>query len=46
MSVDHEIGAMASGNEKHSAINRVMLAMTLLCPGSLKRTKDDPLISL
>jgi hypothetical protein len=34
------------GVEEHSSINRVMLAMCLLCPGALGRQSNDPMISL
>mmetsp|Transcript_19040 Transcript_19040/g.38480 ORF Transcript_19040/g.38480 Transcript_19040/m.38480 type:complete len:416 (-) Transcript_19040:146-1393(-) len=43
----YERRAQASGCEEHSSINRVMLAMSLLCPGSvLDRRPEDPLIRL
>lgn len=32
--------------EHHSSINRVMLAMCLLCPGALRKTRDDPVVRL
>jgi hypothetical protein len=35
-----------AGNEEHSTINRVMLAMCLLSPGVLGRRDTDPLIQL
>lgn len=33
-------------HEDHAAINRVMLAVALLGPGTLRRTEDDPLVQL
>jgi len=46
LSLDHEAKAMKRGHEEHSTINRVMLAMVLLCPGRLKRLPGDPIIDL
>lgn len=41
----YEQRAQATGYEEHSSINRVMLAMSLLCPGSvLDRQPMDPLV--
>lgn len=45
MSIEYEANAAARGNEEHSSINRVMLAMTLLCPGILERRPGDPLVT-
>jgi hypothetical protein len=45
LSVEHE-QKMAGRYEEHSSINRVMLAMCLLCPGALARRDEDPLLSL
>ena len=45
--LEYEKHAEARGYEEHSSINRVMLAMSLLCPGSaLDRQLGDPLIKL
>jgi hypothetical protein len=33
-------------HEDHAAINRVMLAVALLGPGTLRRTEDDPMVQL
>lgn len=46
LSLAHEEKAAKSGNEEHSSINRVMLAMCLLCPGALGRQPNDPTISI
>jgi hypothetical protein len=46
LSLQHEAQAQARGYEEHSSINRVMLAMSLLCPGALGRRPNDPLIRL
>ena len=46
MSLDYEARAEKRGIEEHSSINRVMLAMCLLCPGVLARRPMDPLITL
>jgi hypothetical protein len=47
MSLEYENNAMErDGNEEHSSINRVMLAMCLLCPGVLGKRAGDPTISL
>jgi hypothetical protein len=46
-SKSREIEAMSRGTkEEHSSINRVMLAMCMLCPGALGRRSGDPLITL
>ena len=44
MSLAHE--RKVHGAEEHSTINRVMLAMCLLCPGALGRQPQDPFIDL
>jgi hypothetical protein len=46
LSLQHEQEAMRQGDEEHSSINRVMLAMCLLSPGSLGRRPTDPLLRL
>ena len=46
MSLRHEENIMERGGEEHSSINRVMLAMCLLCPGVLAKRADDPTIVL
>jgi hypothetical protein len=38
--------ARVAGHEKHSSINRVMLAMCLLCPGTLGRRTNDPMVKI
>eukprot|EP00957_Ditylum_brightwellii_P084003 6385233-Ditylum_brightwellii.AAC.1 len=38
--------AAAKEREEHSSINRVMLAMCLLCPGALGRRPNDPIIKI
>ena len=49
-SMEHEDRAAAAAargtNEEHSSINRVMLAMCMLCPGALGRRPSDPVISI
>jgi hypothetical protein len=44
LSLKHE--ECVQGYEEHSTINRVMLAMCLLCPGALGRRPNDPLLHL
>ena len=44
LSLKHE--EKVKGHEEHSTINRVMLAMCLLCPGALGRQPNDPLVQL
>lgn len=44
MSLAHE--RKVYGKEAHSGINRVMLAMCLMCPGTLGRQPSDPTIAL
>lgn len=46
LSLQHEARAAASGSEEHSSINRVMLAMCMLCPGALGKQPNDPVISI
>ena len=46
LALEHERKAQAQGDEEHSSINRVMLAMCLLSPGALGRQSNDPLIDL
>lgn len=46
LSLAHEEKAAKSGYEEHLSINRVMLAMCLLCPGALGRQPNDPTISI
>lgn len=47
MALQHENRIIATGGtEAHSSINRVMLAMCLLCPGALGRRSGDPWIKL
>ena len=47
LSLEHEAQAQARGETEHSSINRVMLAMCLLCPGgALTRKFEDPLIRI
>lgn len=46
MSLKYEGEIMERGHEEHSSINRVMLAMCLLCPGALGKRADDPTIIL
>lgn len=46
LSLRHEARAAASGMEEHSSINRVMLAMCLLCPGALGIQPSDPLVTI
>jgi hypothetical protein len=49
VSKSREIEAISLGHsrrEEHSSINRVMLAMCMLCPGALGRRSNDPLIML
>ena len=46
LSLVHEDNAAKRGYEEHSSINRVMLAMCLLCPGALGRQQNDPTISI
>jgi hypothetical protein len=46
LSLKHEGRAAASGVEEHSSINRVMLAMCLLCPGALGRQPNDPVVTI
>jgi hypothetical protein len=38
--------ARVASREDHSSINRVMLAMCLLCPGALGRRKNDPMVKI
>ena len=38
--------ARVAGREEHSSINRVMLAMCLLCPGALGRRTNDPMVKI
>lgn len=44
LSLQHE--ARVAGREEHASINRVMLAMVMLCPGTLGKRPDDPLVSI
>lgn len=46
LSLQHEARAAARGHEEHSTINRVMLAMCLLCPGALGRRPGDPTVTI
>lgn len=46
LALTHEENAAKRGFEEHSSINRVMLAMCLLCPGALGRRPNDPTISI
>lgn len=46
LSLAYEEKAAKKGFEEHSSINRVMLAMCLLCPGALGRRPNDPKISI
>jgi hypothetical protein len=46
LSLAHEAHAAARGLEEHSSINRVMLAMCLLCPGALGKLPTDPIVQL
>jgi len=46
LSLKHERRASASGVEEHSSINRVMLAMCMLCPGALGKKPNDPVIAI
>lgn len=46
LSLQHQAQALAGGHEEHSSINRVMLAMCLLCPGALARKRDDPVLNV
>jgi hypothetical protein len=46
ISLAHEARAAARGLEEHSSINRVMLAMCLLCPGALGKLPTDPTVQL
>jgi hypothetical protein len=45
LSLEHEQNTTGR-YEEHSSINRVMLAMCLLCPGALGRRDKDPLLTL
>lgn len=46
LSLKHEARAAAIGVEEHSSINRVMLAMCMLCPGVLGKQEGDPTITI
>lgn len=46
MALKYEENIMEHGNEEHSSINRVMLAVCLLCPGAVGKRAGDPTISL
>jgi hypothetical protein len=46
LSLQHEARAAAKGFEEHSSINRVMLAMCMLCPGALGKLPTDPTVRL
>ena len=46
LSLQHEARAAATGMEEHSTINRVMLAMCMLCPGALEKRPGDPLVTI
>lgn len=47
LSIFHEVKAISGEiKEEHSSINRVMLAMCLLCPGTLGRKPTDPVLDI
>ena len=47
LSKSHEFEFLSKNdNEEHSSINQVMLAMCMLCPGSLGRKSSDTLFTL